>query len=178
MATGRVPRGVFNKVADDLNLSNPSVSRIWKYFVANNSLVRMDKQPVKRLLSQEDEDYVRDLVQMKPTLYKKEICDLVLRNTNTPITDISLSTIYRTVCHRICSIQFTMKKTQRSNERRWIDANIIYTRNFFTFMQTVDPFPCSFCRRGEREFCDNFSNVWLFPIWIKSGGYFYSQTRE
>ena len=156
VATGRVPRGVFNKVADDLNLSNPSVSRIWKYFVANNSLVRMDKQPVKRLLSQEDEDYIRDLVQMKPTLYKKEIRHLVLRNTNTPITDISLSTIYRTVRHRICSIQFTMKKTQRSNERRWTDANIIYTRNFFTFMQTVDPFHVRFVDEASVNFATTF----------------------
>ena len=99
--TGKVPRGVFSQVAIDLCLSNPVVSRIWKYYFVTGTVVNIRYRPQDRLLSSEDEEYIRDLVQMTPTLYKKEIREHVLNNTNSPITDISVGTIYRTVHHRL-----------------------------------------------------------------------------
>ena len=154
--TGKVPRGVFNKVANDLCVSNPSVSRIWKYYAATNTVIKIGHKPKDRILSREDEEYIRDLVLMKPTLYKKEIREFVLTNTNTPIQNLSLATIFKTVRHRISSKQFTMKKTQRSNQRRWTDANILYTRNFFHFMHSVDPFTVRFVDEASVNFAATY----------------------
>ena len=147
---------VFSKVANDLCLSNPTVARIWKYYTANKTVIKSDNRPKDHLLSPEDEEYIRDLVLMKPTLYKKEIREFVLHNTNTPITDVSLATIYRTVRHRISGKQFTMKKTQRSNQRRWTDANIIYTRIFFHFMHSVDPYTVRFVDEASVNFAATY----------------------
>ena len=152
LKTGKVPRGVFSQVAIELCLSNPVVSRIWKHYVLTGSVDHIRYRPQERLLSSEDEEYIRDLVQITPTLYKKEIRELVLNNTNSPITDISVGTIYRTVRHRLCGKQMTMKKTQRSNERRWTDANILYTRNFFNFIDSIDPVNIRFVDEASVNF--------------------------
>ena len=152
VSTGNVPRGIFTKVADELSLSNPVVAKTWKYYVATCTVVKVGHKPKDRLLSAEDEEYILDLVMMSPTLYKKELRDYLLQHTNTPITSVSLTTMYRTVRHRLSGKQFTRKKTQRSNKRRWTDANIIYTRNFFNFMQSIDPFTIRFVDEASVNF--------------------------
>ena len=81
---------------------------------------------------------------MKPTLYKKEIRELLLQNTNTPINNISMTTIFDTVCYRISCKQFTIKKMQRSNRNRWSNSNIIYTRNLFNFIHNIDLYSIRF----------------------------------
>ena len=97
-----------------------------------------------RILSNEDVEYIRELVLLKPTLYKREIRDLVLQNTNSHYPNLSNDTVYRTVCTRISCVKFTNKRTQRSNRRRWSDTNMLYTRNFLTFMRDIDVFRLHF----------------------------------
>ena len=156
LETGVIPRGVLMKVANEMSLSHCSVSRIWKNYVLNGTVTNYNHKPKAHLLSPEDEEYIRQLVLMKPTFYKKEIRELVLENTNSPITDVSMTTIFRTVRQRISGKVFTMKKTQRSNKRRWTDANILYTRNFFHFMQTVDPYTVRFVDEASVNFAATY----------------------
>ena len=143
-ATRKIPRGLVMVVAKELQLSNPTISKIWKYFVINNcvSLTRFRQGP--RILSPEDEEYIRQLILMKPTLYKREICDLLLQNRNSDIRQVSMTTIFDTVCYRISSKQFTYKRTQRSNQNRLTAHNLYYTHNFLNFIQGVDPYTVRF----------------------------------
>ena len=139
--TATVPYGTFAIVASDLNLHKTTVSKTWRNYLLNGTLetVRPRAGP-PRILSNEDVEYIRDLVLLKPTLYKREIRDLVLENSNSHYPSLSNDTVYRTVRTRISSIKFTNKRTQRSNKRRWSDTNMLYTRNFFTFMRDIDVF--------------------------------------
>ena len=58
-----------------------------------------------RILSSEDEEYIRDLVLLKPTLYKREIRELVLENTNSHYPSLSWDTIARTLhTHIMCKV--------------------------------------------------------------------------
>ena len=143
--TATVPYGTFATVASDLNLHKTTVSKTWRNYLLNGTLetVRPTAGP-HRLLSSEDVEYIRQLVLLKPTLYKREIRDLVLENTNSHYPNLSTDTVFRTVRTRISSVKFTNKRTQRSNKRRWSDTNMLYTRNFFTFMRDIDVFRLRF----------------------------------
>ena len=137
---GKLLRGSFSFVAKDLHLSNPTVSKVWRYYILNKTVVPTWFHQGCRILSQEDEEYIRQLVLMKSTLYKKEIRHFLLQNTNTPIQHVSMTTIFDTVWHRISSKQFTYKKSQCSNKNRWTPCNLYYTRNFLNFIHGVDPY--------------------------------------
>ena len=141
---GKLPRRSFSFVAKDLCLSNPTVSKIWRYYILNKTVVPTRFHQGCRILSQEDEEYIRQLVLMKPTLYKKEIRCLLLQNTNTPIQHVSMTTIFDTVQHRISSKQFTYKKSQHSNKNWWTPCNLYYTRNFLNFIYSVNPYTVRF----------------------------------
>ena len=153
--TATVPYGTFAIVASDLNLHKTTVSKTWRNYLLNGTLetVRPTAGP-PQILSSEDVEYICDLVLLKPTLYKCEIRDLVLENTNSHYPNLSTDTVFRTVRTRISSIKFTNKRTQRSNKRRWSDTNMLYTRNFFTFMRDIDVF----CLRFIDEAHVNRSN--------------------
>ena len=97
-----------------------------------------------RILSSEDEEYIRDLVLLKPTLYKREIRESVLGNTNSHYPSLSWDTIARTVHACISCVKFTNKHTQRSNKRRWSDTNMLYTRNFIHFMRGINVYHLCF----------------------------------
>ena len=105
--------------------------------------MKIKSQPPRKL-SEEDTDYIKQLVSLQPTIHKREIRDLLLQNTNSNFTDISVSTIQTTVQSRISGVQFTWKKTCWSNKRRWCNTNIIYTINFVNFMRTVDVYKVRF----------------------------------
>ena len=140
-STGRVPYGVLSKVAKDLFLSSMTVKRVWNYYIVNSTVEPFRAKPgPNQKLTDEDVDYVCQLVIFKPSLYKKEIRELILENSNSNYDSLSVSTVQKTVRERISSIKFTHKRTQRSNKWRWTETNIIYTRNFMTFIATVSPF--------------------------------------
>ena len=143
--TGNVPRGTFAKVSRDLCLHKTTVSKTWNKFLLNGTHEIVRSRPGKqRILSSEDVEYIRDLVMLKPTLYKREIRELVLQNTNSYYPSLSRDTIARTVRTRISRVKFTNKRTQRSNKRRWTDTNMLYTRNFINFMRSIDVYRLRF----------------------------------
>ena len=109
-----------------------------------------------RILSPEDEEYIRQLVLMKPTLYKREIQDLLLQNKNSDISQISMTTIFDTVHHRISSKQFTYKRTQCSNRNRWTAHNLYYTHNFLNFIQGVDPYTVRFVDEASVNYATSY----------------------
>ena len=143
--TNFVPRGVLSIVAKDLQLHQTTVKNIWTLFCTTGALdVQKCIRGPQRKLSDEDVDYIRLLVELKPTLYKKEIRQLLLENTNSTFTDVSLSLVKNTVRTRLGPKQFTIKRTQRSNKRQWSHTNVIYMRNFIRFIQDIDPFSVRF----------------------------------
>ena len=136
---GKVPRGTFAKVSRDLCLHKTTVSKTWNKFLLNGTHEIVRSKPGKqRILPSEDVEYIHDLVMLKPTLYKHEIRELVLQNTNLYYPSLSRDTIARTVRTRISCVKFTNKGTQRSNKRRWTDTNMLYTRNFINLIRSID----------------------------------------
>ena len=126
--TGKVPHGTFAKMSRDLCLHKTTVSKTWNKFLLNGTHEIVRSRPGKqRILFSEDVEYIRDLVMLKPTLYKHEIRELVLQNMNSYYPSLSRDTIARTVRTRISCVKFTNKRTQRSNKRRWTDTNMLYT---------------------------------------------------
>ena len=137
--TGKVPHGTFAKISRDLSLHKTTVSKTWNKFLLNGTHEIVCSKPGKEwILSSEDVEYIHDLIMLKPTLYKCEIRELVLQNTNLYYPSLSRDTIARTVRTRISCGKFTSKCTQRSNKRRWTDTNMLYTRNFINFMKSID----------------------------------------
>ena len=69
--TGHVPHGTFAKVSRDLSLLKTTVSKTWTRFVQNGTheIIRSRSGNPWILLS-EAEEYIHDLVMLKPTLYK------------------------------------------------------------------------------------------------------------
>ena len=55
----------------------------------------------KRLLSEEDHQFIKQLVLLDPTIYKTEIRDKIYQYSNSPPPSISISTISRTVRYRL-----------------------------------------------------------------------------
>ena len=104
--TAKVPYGTFAIVASELNLHKTTVSKTWRNYLLNGTLETL--RPMAgppRILSNEDVEYIRELVLLKPTLYKCEIRDLVLQNTNSHYPNLSNDTLYRTVRTRISSVK-------------------------------------------------------------------------
>ena len=170
--TGKVPHGTFAKVAKDLCLHKTTVSKTWNKFLLNGTheIVR-SKPSNQRILSSEDMEYIRDLVMLKPTLYKCEIRELVLENTNSYYPSLSWDTIARTVRTRISCVKFTKKHTQRSNKRRWTDTNMLYTQNFIHVMRSIDVYCLRFIdeahvnrSNGQRYFGASQSGSWCVDI--------------
>ena len=84
--SGYVPRGVFAQVSCTLKLSKTTVSKKW-YLVVNFGTDFPKPKPGRQRfaaskLSTEDLDYIRDLTVINPTIYRKEIRELLLQNTN------------------------------------------------------------------------------------------------
>ena len=114
--TGNVPHGTFAKVSRDLCLHKTTVGKTWNKFLLNGTHEILRSRPGKQgILSSEDMEYIHNLVMLKPTLYKCEIRELVLQNTNSYYPSLSRDTIARTVRTRISRVKFTNKRTQRSN---------------------------------------------------------------
>ena len=65
------------------------------------------------------------------TIYRSEICDLLLTHSNT-LEDVSLTTIKQTVCKRLFDGKLlTQKKVIQSNENWWTHPNMVYTQQYF-----------------------------------------------
>ena len=170
--TGKVPFGTFAKIAKDLYLHKTTVRKTWNKFLLNGTHEIVQSKPGNQwIFSSEDVEYIHDLVMLKPTLYKCEIRELVLENTNSYYPSLSWDTIARNVRTRISCVKFTNKCTQRSNKRRWTDTNMLYTRNFIHFMRSIDVYWLRFineahvnCSNGQRYFGVSESGSWCVDI--------------
>ena len=96
--TGKVPYGALATVAKSLNLYRSTVSKMWKHFLIHGTVeTYRGNCGHERILTSEDVEYIRQLILLKPTLYQREIRELVLQNTNHIYPSLSLSTIQNTV---------------------------------------------------------------------------------
>ena len=72
-STGRVPYGVLSKVAKDLFLSSMTVKQVWNYYIVNRTVEPFRAKPgPNQKLTDEDVDYVRQLVMFKHLCTKKK----------------------------------------------------------------------------------------------------------
>ena len=150
--SGFVPRGVFAKVSRNLKLSKTTVSKNWYLFVNFGNNFPKPKPGRVRFahskLSTEDLDYIRDLIVINPTIYRKEIRDLLLQNTNSAFNSVLLTTIAHTVRYRLSAKTsgkpWTPKKTTKTNILTFNNRHLLYTRNFLRHMSTVDPYTVLF----------------------------------
>ena len=103
--TGIIPHGVISSVSKKLKLAHITVKGKWNLFVEYGHDIPTPKPGPPRnlhtLLSDEDVDYIRDIVSIKLTIYHREIRQLLVENTNSVFTNVSLSTIKCTVCHQL-----------------------------------------------------------------------------
>ena len=118
--SGFVPHGVFAKVLQNLKLSKTTVSKNWFLYVNfGKDFPRPKLGPVKfahSKLSSEDLDYIRDLLAINPTIYRKEITDLLLQNTNSSFNSVSLSTIAPNVKYHLCAETSGRPWTRKKND--------------------------------------------------------------
>ena len=118
--TGIIPHGVISSVSKKLKLAHITVKGKWNLFIEYGYDIPKPKagppQNLHTLLSNEDINYIRDIVSIKPTRYHREIIQLLVENTNRAFTNVSLSTIKCTVHHQLSIDKpWTKKKITRSN---------------------------------------------------------------
>ena len=167
-STGRVPYGVLSKVAEDLFLSSMTVKRVWNYYIVNSTVQPFCAKPgPNHKLTDEDVDYVHQLVIFKPSLYKKEIRELILENSNTNYDSLSVSTIQKTVRERISSIKFTHKQTQRSNMMVDRHEHNLH-KEFHDFRHNCLAIFIEICGRGECKSSQFSSPLRFSGIWLQS----------
>ena len=137
----KIPYGVLSLCAKRYHLTKPTVTLLWKKYCFHGTVEDIPpKNTPCRLwkLSEEDHLFVCQLMTLDPTIYKSEIREKLWQYSNTPFQSISISTISRTVCHRLGVLKWTRKHVQHSNRDRWAHGNILYTRNFMDHVGTLD----------------------------------------
>ena len=160
VSSGYYPRGAFTHVSVKYKVTRHTVKKIWlrHCFEDVAQSVRPIGRPsgTGRLLTPQDEHYVAQLVSMRPTIFRREIKDLLLRYSNTlsPNSSLSESTISRTIKHRIGpkGKKVTRKKVTVSNEARWPWDNIVYTANFTNYIGSLNPYTVCFVDESHFQF--------------------------
>ncbi len=113
--TGVTPRGLYTRLSEKFTITAQSVKNIWMRFVETKSVApskRGFQAGVHRILNEEDEEYVEQLLHLDPTMYHYEIQEKVLQNTNNPsLNSLSLSTINRTIKHRLSGKKMVKEKS-------------------------------------------------------------------
>ena len=96
--TSSIPCGVLPVCTNTYKIAKPTVYRLWKRYCFTGQLdtpKRINQN--KRLLSEEDHQFIKQLVLLDPTIYKTEIRDKIYQYSNSPPPSLSISTVSRTV---------------------------------------------------------------------------------
>ena len=126
-------------------VAKPTVYHLWKRYCCTGQLDTPKRIPQnKRLLSEEDHQFVKQLVLLDPTIHKTEIQDEIYQYSNSPPPSISISTLSRTVRHRLGVLKWTRKRVQRSCKDWWNHGNTLYTRNFMDHVSSFSPYHIRF----------------------------------
>ena len=143
--TTAIPRGLLPVCTRTYKVAKPTVYRLWKRYCFTGQLDTPKRIPQnKRLLSEEDHQFVKQLVLLDPTIYKTEIQDKIYQYSNSPPPSISISTLSRTVRHRLGVLKWTRKRVQWSCKDWWNHENILYTRNFMDHVSSFSPYHIRF----------------------------------
>ena len=98
--TCSIPRGLLLVCMRTYKIAKPTVYHLWKRYCFTGQLDTPERIQVnqnKRLLSEEDHQFIKQLVLLDPTIYKTEIQDKIYQYSNSPPPSLSISTISRTV---------------------------------------------------------------------------------
>ena len=142
-----IPRGLLPVCTRTYKIAKPTVYHLWKRYCFTGQLDTPERIQVnqnKRLLSEEDHQFIKQLVLLDPTIYKTEIRDKIYQYSNSPPPSLSISTISRTVQHRLGILKWTRKHVQCSCKDRWNHCNILYTRNFMDHVSSFNPYHVRF----------------------------------
>ena len=93
-----IPCGVLPVCTNTYKIAKPTVYCLWKRYCFTGQLdtpKRINQN--KRLLSEEDHQFIKQLVLLDPTIYKTEIRDKIYQYSNSPPPSLSISTVSRTV---------------------------------------------------------------------------------
>ena len=141
--TGVIPKGLYAAMSKKYQIHQTTVKRIWMRFVETESVTaskRGNKVGNQRILNEEDEEYVEQLLCLDPTLFHYEIQEKVLQNSNNPsLNSLSIPTINRTIKHRLSGKQWSRKKVESSNKNRYTQDNVRLTQEYFDFIATQNP---------------------------------------
>lgn len=144
-------RGAFTHVSNACRVHRQAVRKVWLRHCFDD--IASNVRPVGRprgtgkILCEEDESYIAQLIALRPSIYRHEIRKLVLQNSNTltPASSLSWSTIQRTVRHRLSRRKkYTWKRLRKSNSNRYHHRNIVYTSHFMDYVGTLDPYTVCF----------------------------------
>lgn len=139
-----VPHGVKAFVAEHYSVTEGCVRKLWRQYCMSDELKPKSTagfpRTFRRILEEEDVDYIHCLKMRDPCMYNYEVLQLVQTHTNNPSArDVSISTIQRTTRKRLPGGLFTWKKVNSSEKRRWEEHNMLYTKAFFQRLRNVDP---------------------------------------
>lgn len=162
-STGFIPRAVVTNVALHCRVARATVRKVWKQYLQYSTC---DIQSPRgrsvgsgRKLDTADEEFICYLVNRQPSIFKKELRAQLYElsnNVDPHVNPVSVSTIERTVRHRLPEGTYSRKKLQRINCNRWTERNIIYSRDFFNHMGTLNPYHILFY--DESSFCTGNSH--------------------
>ena len=89
-----IPPGLLPVCMRTYKVAKPTVYHLWKRFCFTGQLDTPRRIPQnKRLLSEEDHQFVKQLVLLDPTIYKTEIQDKIYQYSNSPPPSMSISTL-------------------------------------------------------------------------------------
>ena len=93
-----IPCGLLPVCTRTYKIAKPTVYHLWKKYCFTGQLETPKRVKLsRRLLSEEDHQFVKQLVLLDPTIYKSEIRDKIYQHSNSPPPSVSISTLSRTV---------------------------------------------------------------------------------
>lgn len=142
----KVKYGTYSEVSRKFKVSVNSVKNIWLHYCTNDTVSPIKPRGRKngecRKICAEDRTFIKQLVELRSTFYKRELLTELMKYSNviSERNPVSLSTIFREVRHRITpDTQWTYKKVQHSNSPRWTVRNLLRTQDLFDTVAQLDP---------------------------------------
>ena len=136
--------GRFVDIANELNVSLATVSKIWKNYCETGSL-----SPLKHRggnpsrLSNGDLELIEVLKRQKPSITHAEVMDCLHDCGDLPFGTTSVTEVCNAVRNRLCipsGKKFTLKKIAHVAQERFTIANMAYTQLFVDYLYAKDPY--------------------------------------
>lgn len=140
--TGKVPRGVYTQVAQQLMVSNSTVTNIWNIYCCYGSVDPLPHAGGKpRKLGDQEVQYIEFLKRERPSVSLNEMQRRLEQNANVTVSAPVLS---RTLNHRLSDGTWTYKKLVRTAKERFTVPNLRYTQAYVDVLHQRNPYKLIF----------------------------------